>query len=207
MPIISNYHQKHLNRSDEETKRRALIKEEELRRIFSETSYAPPDRVLRIAVLGCADKRFVRLHREIFGKLLNRTIELTTFDITIDHLAGEPGVIKHDCTLPLPYPPYDLTFGHVLLKFIEPEKQWDVVKNSAESLQPSGLAIHVFDREDVETSARQQRDGYYSVNFENLKQKLTEVGMAFRDLRWAIKPEKMPIFIRGVEGGALVIYK
>ena len=39
----------------------------------------------------------------------------------------------------------------MLLKFIEKEKQWDVIKNSFDALKESGIAIHILDKEDYES--------------------------------------------------------
>ncbi|HBK33769.1 TPA: hypothetical protein DEP34_03315 [Candidatus Uhrbacteria bacterium] len=201
------YHQKYRLRSDEEIHRRADVKEEELRRIFEAMNYKPTDNLIRVAVLGCVDPRMVSHHKRMFEKLLGKPVELTTFDITIEHLQGEAGIVEHDCTFPIPHPPYHITFGHVLLKFIETEKQWDVIKNSYEALMSDGLAIHVYDEEDVTTTAVKQVDGGWPVPLTRWKKKLEETGVTFQDLRWEIALEQIPIPIRGLKGGALVIKK
>ena len=201
------YHEKYRLRSDEEIQRRAGVKEEELRRIFNTTNYQPQDDLLRIAVLGCADSRMVAHHKRIFEKLLKKSIDLTTFDITIEHLRGAPGVMKHDCTLPLPHPPYHITFAHVLLKFIETEKQWDVLQCSFDALTPGGLAIHVYDEEDVITPEPQQKDGYWSVPLHRWIEKLKREQISFENIVWEISLEHIPIPIRGLKGGALVLKK
>lgn len=201
------YHEKYRLRSDEEIQRRADVKEEELRRIFEAMDYKPVDDLIRVAVLGCVDPRLVAHHKRIFEKLLKKSVELTTFDITIEHLQGEPGVREHDCTLPLPHPPYHITFGHVLLKFIETEKQWDVLKNSYEALVPGGLAIHVYDEEDIKTTTVKQIDGGWPVPLERWMKKLEEENIPFENVPWEITLEHLPIPIRGLEGGALVLKK
>jgi len=201
------YHEKYRLRSDEEIARRAYVKEEELRRIFEAIKYKPADDLIRVAVLGCVDPRMVSHHKRIFEKLLEKPVELTTFDITIEHLRDKLGVVEHDCTLPLPNPPYHITFGHVLLKFIETEKQWDVIKNSYEALVPGGLAIHVYDEEDVTTTTAKQADGGWPVPLMCWKEKLEEKGILFQDLPWEIALEQIPIPIRGLKGGALVMKK
>lgn len=205
--VLSPYHQKYGQRSDEELQRRADVKEQELKKVFEATKYKPAFEPVRVAILGCADRRFVHHHKRIFLKLLRKPVELTTFDITIEHLQDEEGVVQHDCTLPLPNPPYDITFGHVLLKFIETEKQWDILKNSCDSLRSPGLAIHVFDEEDVTITSLRLPDGYFSVPLERWKKKLAENGIKFFELRWNIVFEHMPIPIRGIKGGALVLMK
>lgn len=204
---LSKYHQNYATRSDEELAHRAKVKKEELKKIFEAVNYKIGSSPVRVAVLGCADRRFVAYHKEIFESLLSAPVELTTFDITVEHLKGEKGVIQHDCTLPLPNPPYDITFAHVLLKFIETEKQWDVLKNSYTTLRSSGLAIHVFDEEDVTTATPRQADGYYAVPLERWKKKLAEEGIEYKELRWSMNPATLPFLMRSIKGGALILFK
>lgn len=204
---ISNYHQKHIGRSDEETERRAIVKEMELKKILEETTFQTTVDPIRIAVLGCADKRFVKYHKDIFEKLLGKPVEMVTFDITIEHLAGEENVVQHDITTPLPNHPYDITFGHVVLKFIETDKQFVAIKSAYNALCSPGLAIFVYDLEDINTKTPLQADGYYSVPLNDYKQKLDGEGIMYKDLRWKLEIIEMPIPIRGLEGGALVVIK
>jgi SAM-dependent methyltransferase len=206
MPI-SDYHNKHISRSDEETDRRIFVKELELKKILSETNYKPGFEVVRVAVLGCADKRFVKRHKATFEKLFQKPVEQITFDITIEHLEGEENVIQHDITTPIPNAPFDITFGHVVLKFIETSKQWDAIKSAYDALRSPGLGIFVYDMEDITTEAFIQADGYFSVPIETYKLKLAQENMKFKDLRWNINLDTVPIPIRGLKGGALVLEK
>lgn len=135
---LSDYHRKYRERSDEE-----------LRRVFEATPFQTPPHLVRIAVLECADARFVLHHKRMFEMQLNAPVDMTTFDIAAGHLQDEKGFVRHDVTLPLPDPPYDIVFSHVLLKFIETEKQWDVIRHSFDALRSPGLVIHVFDEEDT----------------------------------------------------------
>ena len=114
--------------------------------------------------MGCGDKRFVKGHKLIFEKVFEKHVMIKTFDIGIDHLMGENDAYQHDCTLPLPFGPYDITFAHVLLRFISKEKQWTLVKNSYDSLKNGGIAIHVLDPEDYENNN--------SVDFPNISSEL-----------------------------------
>ncbi len=145
---LSDYHQKFIQQSDSTIDNKVRVKKEELKAIFREAVPTIASSPIRVAVLGCGDKRFVQKHRELFTELLGGPVNLTTFDITIDHLAGEAGVIEHDCTLPLPSGPYDITYAHVLLKFIALPQQMGVILNSYNVLAKGGVAIHVLDRED-----------------------------------------------------------
>ena len=150
--MLDEYHQKYANRSDEEMNDRIAEKEKELILIRDAINSEFSSDKLDIAVMGCGEKRFIAGHREIFTKVFEKPVNITTFDITINHLAGEENIIQHDCTQPLPGGPYDITFAHVLLRFIPKEKQWDLFKNSFNALKDGGIAIHVLDPEDYETT-------------------------------------------------------
>ncbi len=201
---LSHYHRNYGKRLS--SQQRADIKERELRQVFSAVNYTPQLTSLRVAILGCADKCHVEAHQQIFEKLLDRPVELTTFDITTEHLTGEDGVIKHDLTKPILGGPYDIAFGHVLLKFIETGNQWNVLQNSYDVLRSPGIAIHVFDDEDVNADTIKQPDGRYSVPLGKWEQKLTEAGIKHKTIRWSSAISDLP-GIRGANGGALVLLR
>lgn len=179
---LSSYHQKYASYSEDEILNRGFEKEKELEDIFSKVKPGVAHGEVLIAVLGCGDKRFIPIHKQIFSKLLAKPVKITTFDITIEHLEGGEGVVCHDCTTPLPSGPYDTTFAHVLLKFIETEKQWDLIKNSYDALRDGGAAIHVMDREDYETKEERLPNGQYAVPLELLKSRLQELGVSFVEI-------------------------
>ncbi len=179
---LSAYHQKYANQSDEELERRVKVKEEELRTIFEKVKLQTDGETVRVAVLGCGDKRFVKAHKKLFEQFTKKSVELTTFDITIEHLQGEENVIQHDCTLPLLNPPYDITFAHVLLKFIETDKQLGVIKNSYNSLKPGGFAIHIMDNEEIETKEKILPSGQYAVPLQRWKELLNQEGITFSEI-------------------------
>jgi len=179
---ISEYHQKYAEYSEEEIQKRADEKEEELRLIFEKAPLKTDSETIRLAVMGSGDKRFVKHHKRIFEKLLQKSVEVTTFDISTEHLEGEEKIVRHDCTRPLPNAPYDLTYAHVLLKFIETEKQWDLIMNSYDALKDGGLAIHVLDKEDYESEGATQADGYFSVPLGKWKQQLDEKNIPYTEI-------------------------
>ena len=179
---FSNYHQKYANQSDIQIQDKANEKKQELSEIFSQVKLKTTDEIVRIAVLGCGDKRFIKYHKEIFEGVIKRPVEITTFDITIDHLESEENVIQHDCTLPLPNAPFDITFAHVLLKFLETEKQWNVIKNSYDALKSGGLAIHVLDKEDYETKETLLLNGQFAVPLEKWKKELKRLEIAYKEI-------------------------
>lgn len=179
---LSTYHQKYLEQSEEEIKKRADAKEQELIEIFKEAPLNTNSDPVKLAVLGCGDKRFITHHKRIFEKLLQRNVEVTTFDISIEHLKGETNVFQHDCTQPLPNQPYDITYGHVLLKFIETEKQFDLIKNSFDALKNWGLAIHVFDLEEIKTNDVKLPGGLRAVPLSQWKEKLGKIGIEYKEI-------------------------
>ena len=203
---LSSYHQNYTKRSDEDLAHRAEIKEKELQTVFTELNFSSSESKPRIGILGCADARHVSAHKQIFEKLLGKEIDMTTFDVEIEHLKGESNIVQHDLTLPLPNSPYDILFGHVVLKFIETEKQWNVLQNAYTALQENGIAIFVFDEEDKTTKDALQADGHFSVPLERWEKQLTENGMLFQELHWNFENEKANM-IRGLKGGALVLIK
>ena len=177
--VLSKYHQKYKDQSDKEIQQKVEAKEQELFSVFDKVSLNTNNDLIRLAVLGCGDSRFVNYHKIIFEKVLKRKVKVTTFDITIEHLPGEQNVFEHDCTLPLPNPPYDITYGHVLLKFIETEKQWNVIENSYNALCSLGLAIHILDKEEIETKEKLLPNGQFSVPLNRWKKQLDKKGVKY----------------------------
>lgn len=185
---LSTYHQKYSDKSDTELAQRAEVKNQELKQIFSQVKPKTNNNPLRIAVMGCGDKRFVQFHKQYFSEQLSKEVDLTTFDISTEHLAGEENVIQHDCRLPLPNQPYDLTYAHVLLKFIPSEKQWDVIKNSYDALCNGGMAIHVLDPEDY--SGQQLSNGLYSVPLERWENNLKQNNILYKKISLLSGPKQ-----------------
>lgn len=156
--MLSSYHQKYAERTDEDIARRAKVKEIGLAEVLKKVGYRTASSPARVAILGCAERRFVGHHRDIFARLLGAPVEVTTFDITIEHLEGETGVIRHDIALPLPDGPYDAAYGDVVLKFLPEEDRMKSLLNSYEALRQPGLLIHVLSDEDGLPVADWKRD-------------------------------------------------
>jgi hypothetical protein len=170
---MDDYYKKYSSLPDLEIKKRLNEKKEELRIIFSQIEFRLENDPIKIAVLGCADRRLISGHREIFEEVLNKEVEIITFDIATDHLEGETGVVEHDCINPLPGGPFDITYAHILLKFIKKEKQRDVIKNSYEALLKKGIAIHVMDKSNYESG---------EVTLVMLIEKLKQNNIEFREI-------------------------
>lgn len=147
--FMDEYHKKYSDLPDSEIENRIVEKRDELKTIFSSIKFESDNIPIKIAVLGCADKRLIQGHERIFEEVLDREVEITTYDINIEHLSGEQRVVEHDCVKPFPEK-YDITYAHVLLKFIDKEKQWDLLKNSYDAIIDDGFAIHVLDKDDYE---------------------------------------------------------
>lgn len=179
---LSPYHLKYQNRSDVDIALRIRAKERELVQVFDHIRFVPTQSPVRIAILGCGDRRFVKVHKEIFERLLSTPVEVITFDVAVEHLAGEESVVQHDCSLPLPTAPYDITYSNVLLKFIPHEKQFAVLQNSYAALRPGGVAIHFLAPEDYETKEERQPDGYFSVPLEKYEQELVAQKIVYQKL-------------------------
>jgi len=179
---LSGYHQKYLDQPDEEIQNRVTEKDAELQIIFSHVQLATESTIIRVAVLGCGDKRFTPAHKVLFEKYTKKPVELITFDITIEHLQGEEHIFEYDCALPLPNPPYDITFGHVVLRFLETEKQWDLLKNSYDALKEGGMAIHIIDKMDYGTKDTHLPNGLYSVPLTRWKEQLEKEGIEYKEL-------------------------
>ena len=84
--------------------------------------------------------------------------------------------------MPLPDGPFDITYAHVLLKFVETKKQWNLIKNSYDVLKPGGLAIHGLDKEDYETKEKKLPDGYFAVPLVQWKEKLVKKNIKFIEI-------------------------
>lgn len=179
---MDKYHQKFVDQTDTEIQNKLDAKKDELLEIFKKIPFSSSEQTLSLAVLGCGDKRFVKGHKKIFEEVLRKEIEITTFDITIEHLQGEERIVEHDCTLPIPGGPFTFTYAHVLLKFIPTEKQWDLIKNSYEALETGGMAIHVLDKNDYESSEEKLSDEYFAVPLKRWTEKLQERGIKYQEI-------------------------
>ncbi len=179
---LSDYHKKYISYSDEEIENRVKEKRDELFLIFKQVKLETKSDLVKIAVLGCGDKRFIYYHEKIFQEFITRPLLITTFDITVDHLLGGENVVEHDCTLTLPNAPFDITYAHVLLKFIETEKQWDLIKNSYDSLRSGGFAIHVMDKGDYETEEKLLSNGQFAVPLNRWKRQLDELNIEYKEV-------------------------
>jgi len=176
---LSEYHQRYAALSDEEIAARVAAKKAEFAAILEASTVSVGKSPILIAVMGCPDRRFIPLHQKMFEEVLLKTVKMTTYDITTDHLEGVSAVVKHDVTEPLPGGPYDFILAHVLLRFIEEDQQWYVIFNSFDALKPGGVAIHVLDEQDYATKGDVIPNGYHTVPLERWKDKMRALDMDY----------------------------
>jgi SAM-dependent methyltransferase len=176
---LSDYHIKYASLPDEEIENRAKYKKEELLALCNELKLETNSQSCDVAVMGCGDKRLIAKHQEIFSEFCGRPVKIITFDVTIDHLSGANNVIQHDCIDPLPGGPYDIVYGHVLLRFIHPDHQWGVIKNTYDVLKPGGLSIQILDFLDFTTESKRLPNGLYSVPLRKYEEQMDAEGMTF----------------------------
>ncbi len=200
--MLNEYHKKYMEKSDSEIAVHVQVKEIGLRQVFGTLGLprmnGPEAAVL---VLGCADKRFVPEHERIFSSILGRPVKLLTIDVETEHLSGVPGVIQHNATEPLPGGPYDVVYGDVLVRFVEPEKQSKVLKNSYDSLAAGGMAIHIFAKEDFDPPAGYAPlPGTHKVDMNSLQLELTKIGIQYLEV-----PLRYDVPKPGMEGEKMLI--
>ncbi|MFA5185929.1 MAG: class I SAM-dependent methyltransferase [Patescibacteria group bacterium] len=182
--MLSEYHQKYAAYSDAEIMSRVQVKDIGLRQVMASIgAQVPVAPEVRVMVLGCADKRFIEQLKRIFSSIFGKPVRLTTSDVTTEHLAGAEGVIQHDATMPLPGGPYDVIYGDVLVRFIEPAKQFAALKNSYDALAPGGIAIHIFAQEDFDPpEGYQPMSGTHKVDLNALQLEMTKAGIFFLEV-------------------------
>jgi len=144
------HYTEYAERPDEWVEDREGAKKSIVNHVLKETQFESTDNPTRVVVLGASDKRYVSVHRKIFEEAIQGKVEMITFDIDTKHLEGEEGIVEHDVTNPFPNPPYTVVFSHELMKFLTPEQQLQVIKNSHDALSETGLAMHILHSPSIE---------------------------------------------------------
>jgi hypothetical protein len=198
---LSTYHQKHADRPEEQVLLRLQAKKNELIDIFAALNWKPQEFPVRVAVLGCASKQLCVGHVSVFTEAVGGSVDITTFDITTEHLLGAENVVQHDCTQPLPGGPYDITYGHVLLKFMPQGEQWQVLQNSYDALRSGGLALHIMDKDGKVRPTEMMEDGCVDVPLAEHVRALEQAGIPYEVLTIKVGPR------REGEGTCLVLKK
>ncbi|MBT5808285.1 hypothetical protein HOI18_03355 [Candidatus Uhrbacteria bacterium] len=187
---LSDYHQHYVERSDEQIVRRVASKRLEIKEALQQSGFVSKNNPVRVAILGCADKRFVSAYKELFEEALKTDVNLTVFDLTIDHLEGAAGVVQQDITKPLIGGPFDITFAHIVLKFIKPELHLSVFQNAYDVLSDGGLAVFIQGKEELQSDSpeentylpetyKYERNDIHPVNLTTIRQYLKENSIKF----------------------------
>ncbi len=121
-----------------------------VRQVFEKFHLGTEGEVVRVAVLGVSDNRYIPIHERVFSLAFNRKIEMVTLDIDTDHLGGVGTAIQHDVTKPFPGVPYDVVFSHALMKFLTPDEQLVVIKNAYDALSVGGVTLHIMHPPELE---------------------------------------------------------
>jgi hypothetical protein len=201
---MNEYHLYYSSRSDDEIAKRVGSKRRELVEVFSKTAFQTDVDPVRVAVLGCADRRFVGAHKKLFEETLQAPVELTTFDIEREHLEGEHGVVQHDITLPLPGGLFDITFAHIVLKFIDSKKHLQVIQNAYDSLRAPGMAIFVNDDTKSYPGAFvYKKADRFQVDLYTIKEWLRERSIDYVDWHFTVRGIEQV----AIEGDMLVLIK
>lgn len=185
---LSPYHQRYAGKSEQGIRERVTRKGQELDYIFQELGRIPQhDGPAEVAVLGCADLRYLPHHQEMFESRLWTPTDVTTYDLTTEHLRDGNNVVQHDCTAPLPDPPYDITYGHHVPQFIPTERQGLLFINSYEALRENGLAIFLMNNTDDQPDPL--RPDHYPVPFDRWRSLLAERKVPLNEL--TISPKRI----------------
>ncbi len=174
--ILEDYFEEYATRPIEWVIEREKVKRHVVQKILEITGFVPTSNPVKVAVLGASDKRYIGIHRDIFREAIQKDLEMTTFDIDTQHLTGEDGIIEQDVTRPFPSS-FDIVFSHSLLKFIEPEKQVTVLRNSHNALKTNGLAMHIMH------CADKPREWQHKVDTDKMISKLVEENISCKKIK------------------------
>jgi len=195
LKILKNHYAEYASRSDELIKDRERAKQSIVKHVINETGFKANKNQVKVAILGASDKRYIAVHKKIFTKLLGKPIKMTTLDVDTEHLGGESDtIITHDATKPFPNIPYDIVFSHELMKFLSPDEQLIVIKNSYQALEKDGIAMHILHEPSIKGTS-QLREWQYRINPDKLIRQLDSEGISTNklifnsdtDIEWAKK--------------------
>lgn len=179
--ILKKYFKEYANRPQSWVDERERVKKYIVQRIFEITEFMPVSGRVKIAVLGASDKRYIEVHRKIFREALQKNVQVTTFDTDTQHLAGERGIIYHDVATPFPSSQFNLVFSHSLLKFLNPEKQSLVIRNSYNALAKGGIAMHILHLPEIK-GTKKLRKWQYRVYTNTLIAKLRKENIPCKEI-------------------------
>ncbi len=138
--------------------------------VISLSKFTSKKSVLKIAVLGASDKRYIPIHQRVFETVLHKSIDMVTLDVDRAHLGNRKDVLRHDVTKKF-LEKYDIIFSHELMKFLSPGEQFLTMKNSYNALTKGGIAMHIMHEPSVEGTS-ELRSWQHRVNPELLLKQL-----------------------------------
>lgn len=146
--ILQAHYKDYAGQSDEWVSNMEITKCSIVRQVVKAINFKPTlnsvNSIVNVVVLGASDKRYIPIHKRVFETVLKTNIQMTTFDVETAHLGGKTqSIVKHDVNKPFPNKLYDIIFSHELMKFLTPEEQIQVMKNSYHALSNKGFAMHI----------------------------------------------------------------
>lgn len=184
--ILEEHYKEYANQPDSWVSNMKKVKKEIIENIFKNIKSTPKTNSIKVAVLGASDKRYIKIHKDLFTEITKKDIQMTTFDIDTKHLEGEEGIIYHDITKPFPQSNFDIIFSHALLKFIEPEKQAEVIRNSYNSLNKQGFTMHILHSPELKET-KELRAWQYKVDINSIIEKLKKDNINCRKITFNIE--------------------
>jgi len=109
---------------------------------------------------------------------------MVTFDIDTKHLGGGKDVIYHDVTEPFPIK-LDIVFSHELMKFLKSDEQIKTIRNSYNSLNKRGFAMHIIHEPSIKGTS-EHRKWQYRVNPDLIIEQLKKENLPIRKIIFKI---------------------
>lgn len=172
LEILQAHYKEYASQPNEWVENMEITKKSIVKYVIKAMKFKTITESVKVVVLGTSDRRYIPIHKRIFEEILKKSIQMTTFDIDVNHLGGKSrSVVKHDVTKAFPDTPYDIIFSHELMKFLTPEEQIRAMKNSYYALSNHGLAMHIMHVPSIKGTA-ELRAWQYRVNPNSLLKQL-----------------------------------
>lgn len=176
--ILQAHYKEYASQPNEWVENMKITKKFIVRYVIKAMKFKPIAESVKVVVLGASDKRYIPIHKRIFEEILKKTIQMTTFDVDVNHFGGKSeSVVKHDVTKAFPGTPYNIIFSHELMKFLTPEEQILAMKNSYYALSDHGLAMHIMHVPSIKGTG-ELRAWQYRVNPNSLLKQLKKNGIS-----------------------------
>lgn len=178
--IMKAHYIEYASQPDEWVANMEITKKSIVRKVLETAGFQSAESV-KAVVLGASDKRYIPIHQRIFENLLQKTVDMATFDIDTEHLGRQRGVVEHDVRESFPNVPWGIIFSHELMKFLVPEDQLLTIKNSYDALADNGLAMHIVHSPSIKGTA-ELREWQHRVDPDALLEQLKKEGIPAKKL-------------------------